>query len=83
MTYGVQGVDLNTMMDANGWFQYTSNDCTRALDAWDATRNPNGNMPKVTKSDAAHNSMNMSRFLVIRRIILEDQQCKPEVCYSG
>jgi TonB-linked SusC/RagA family outer membrane protein len=62
VAYGIQGFTLNTMMDANGYFQYTSNDMTRVLDAWEPTRNPNGNMPKVTKSDGAHNSMNVASF---------------------
>ena len=52
VTYGAQGVDLNTMVDINGYFQYTSNDVTRVLDRWEPTLNPDGNMPKVTKADA-------------------------------
>ena len=35
VTYGAQGVDLNTMVDINGYFQYTSNDVTRVLDRWE------------------------------------------------
>jgi TonB-dependent starch-binding outer membrane protein SusC len=62
VTYGVQGVDLNTMVDINGYFQYTSNDITRVLDRWDATANPNGNMPKVTKADQAGNATHSSSF---------------------
>lgn len=53
--YGVQGQDLSTLQDGNGYFQYTSNDVVRSLDRWNATLNPNGNMPKVTKNDAAQN----------------------------
>ncbi len=60
--YGVQGVDLNTMSDINGYMQYTSNEPVRILDRWDATLNPNGNMPKVTKNDQAHNATNTSSF---------------------
>jgi TonB-linked SusC/RagA family outer membrane protein len=62
VTFGIQGFTLNTMMDINGYFQYTSNDVTRVLDRWEPTKNPNGNMPKVTKSDAAHNAMNTASF---------------------
>jgi hypothetical protein len=62
VTYGVQGVSLNTMVDINGYFQYTSNDVTRVLDRWNATLNPNGNMPKVTKADLAHNATNTASF---------------------
>ena len=62
VTYGVQGVSLNTMVDINGYFQYTSNDITRVLDRWEATKNPNGNMPKVTKADLAHNATNTASF---------------------
>jgi TonB-linked SusC/RagA family outer membrane protein len=60
--YGVQGVDLNTMSDINGYFQYTSNDVVRLLNRWDATNNPNGNMPRVTKVDFAQNSTQTSDF---------------------
>lgn len=62
VTYGVQGVDLNTQVDINGYFQYTSNDVTRVLDRWEATLNPNGNMPKVTKDDYAGNATQISSF---------------------
>jgi len=62
VTYGAQGVDLNTMVDINGYFQYTSNDVTRVLDRWEPTLNPDGNMPKVTKADAAGNSYHTSSF---------------------
>ncbi len=62
VTYGAQGVDLNTMVDINGYFQYTSNDVTRVLDRWEATANPNGNMPKVTKADQAGNATHTSSF---------------------
>ena len=50
------------MSDVNGYFQYTSNEPTRILDRWNATLNPNGNMPKVTKNDLAHNATNYSSF---------------------
>ncbi len=83
VTYGMQGLTLNTMMDINGYFQYTSNDVTRVLDRWEATKNPNGNMPKVTKSDAGTQRYEHGKFLVIRCILFEDQQCKPEICCSG
>ena len=83
VTYGVQGVDLNTMVDINGYFQYTSNDVTRVLDRWEPTLNPDGNMPKVTKADDAGNAYSHGKFLVIRCILSEDQQCKPEICSSG
>jgi TonB-linked SusC/RagA family outer membrane protein len=62
VTYGAHGVDLNTMVDINGYFQYTSNDVTRVLDRWEATVNPNGNMPKVTKADQAGNATHTSSF---------------------
>ena len=62
VTYGAQGVDLNTMVDINGYFQYTSNDVTRLLDRWEATENPDGNMPKVTKADQAGNATHTSSF---------------------
>jgi TonB-dependent starch-binding outer membrane protein SusC len=62
VTYGAQGVDLNTMVDINGYFQYTSNDVTRVLDRWEPTLNPNGNMPKVTKADQAGNATHTSSF---------------------
>jgi TonB-dependent starch-binding outer membrane protein SusC len=62
VTYGAHGVDLNTMVDINGYFQYTSNDVTRVLDRWEATVNPNGNMPKVTKADQAGNATHSSSF---------------------
>ena len=62
VTYGVQGVSLNTMVDINGYFQYTSNDVTRVLDRWNATLNPNGNMPKVTKADLAQNATHTASF---------------------
>jgi hypothetical protein len=71
VTYGVQGVSLNTMVDINGYFQYTSNDVVRVLDRWNGNfedpatgqkLNPNGNMPKVTKDDAAGNSTHTSSF---------------------
>lgn len=62
VTYGVKGVDLNTQTDINGYFQYTSNDVTRLLDRWEATKNPDGDMPKVTKADLAQNATNMSSF---------------------
>jgi len=60
--YGVQGVDLNTMVDINGYFQYTSNDVTRVLDRWHATKNPDGNMPKVSKGDMAGNATHTASF---------------------
>ena len=60
--YGVKGIDLNTMVDINGYFQYTSNDITRVLDRWHATLNPNGNMPKVTKADDAGNAVRTASF---------------------
>jgi TonB-dependent starch-binding outer membrane protein SusC len=60
--YGVQGVDLNTMSDINGYFQYTSNEPVRILDRWEKTLNPNGNMPKVTKADYAGNSTHTASF---------------------
>jgi TonB-dependent starch-binding outer membrane protein SusC len=60
--YGAQGFDLNTMSDANGYFQYTSNEPIRTMDRWEKTLNPNGNMPRVTKNDAAHNSQNTASF---------------------
>ncbi|MBK8884232.1 MAG: TonB-dependent receptor [Bacteroidales bacterium] len=62
VTYGAQGVDLNTMVDINGYFQYTSNDVTRVLDRWEPTLNPDGNMPKVTKADQAGNATHPSSF---------------------
>ena len=62
VTYGVQGVDLNTQVNINGYFQYTSNDITRILDRWEATENPDGNMPKVTKGDLAGNASHISSF---------------------
>ena len=62
VTYGVQGVDLNTMVDINGYFQYTSSDVTRVLDRWEATKNPDGNMPKVTKADQAGNATRTASF---------------------
>jgi TonB-dependent starch-binding outer membrane protein SusC len=62
VTYGVQGVDLNTMVDINGYFQYTSNDVVRVLDRWHATKNPDGNMPKVTKADLAGNATHTASF---------------------
>jgi TonB-linked SusC/RagA family outer membrane protein len=64
-TYGVQGIDLNTMIDINGYFQYTSNDITRVLDRWvddGVNKNVDGNMPKITKADLAHNATNYSSF---------------------
>ena len=62
VTYGVHGIDLNTMVDINGYFQYTSNDVVRVLDRWEATKNPDGNMPKVTKDDKASNASATSSF---------------------
>jgi hypothetical protein len=62
VAYGVQGVSLNTMVDINGYFQYTSNDVVRVLDRWEATKNPNGNMPKVTKADLAQNATHTASF---------------------
>jgi TonB-dependent starch-binding outer membrane protein SusC len=62
VTYGVQGVDLNTMVDINGYFQYTSNDVVRVLDRWHDTKNPDGNMPKVTKADVAGNATHTASF---------------------
>jgi TonB-linked SusC/RagA family outer membrane protein len=62
VTYGAHGVDLNTMVDINGYFQYTSNDVTRVLDRWEATLNPDGNMPKVTKGDLAGNAAHTASF---------------------
>lgn len=60
--YGVQGVDLNTASDTNGYFQFTSNEPIRTLDRWEATLNPNGNMPKVTKKDLAGNAVHTASF---------------------
>jgi hypothetical protein len=60
--YGSQGFDLNTMSDINGYFQYTSNEPVRILNRWEATLNPNGNMPRVTKNDQAHNATNTASF---------------------
>jgi TonB-dependent starch-binding outer membrane protein SusC len=78
VAYGVQGVDLNTMVDINGYFQYTSNDVVRLLDRWEPTENPNGNMPKISKNDYAGNASQTSSFwlsdasyLKIRNINLE------------
>lgn len=62
VTYGVHGVDLNTSVDINGYFQYTSNDVVRVLDRWEPTLNPDGNMPKVTKSDLAGNATHTASF---------------------
>jgi TonB-linked SusC/RagA family outer membrane protein len=62
VTYGVKGIDLTTMVDINGYFQYTSNDVTRVLDRWHATKNPDGNMPKVTKADVAGNATHTASF---------------------
>jgi len=62
VAHGVQGIDLNTMVDINGYFQYTSNDVVRVLDRWHETKNPDGNMPKITKADAAGNATRTSDF---------------------
>ena len=65
VTYGVQGVDLNTMVDINGYFQYTSNDVVRVLDRWvddGINTNTDGNMPKVTKADVAGNATHTASF---------------------
>jgi TonB-dependent starch-binding outer membrane protein SusC len=62
VTYGVQGVDLYSQIDGQGYFMFTSNDNTRILDRWEATKNPDGNMPKVTKDDRAGNSERTSSF---------------------
>jgi TonB-linked SusC/RagA family outer membrane protein len=62
VTYGVQGVDIYSQIDGQGYFMFTSNDNTRILDRWEGTKNPGGNMPKVTKDDRAGNSERVSSF---------------------
>jgi TonB-dependent starch-binding outer membrane protein SusC len=62
VTYGVQGVDVYSQIDGQGYFMFTSNENTRVLDRWEATKNPNGNMPRVTKDDRAGNSERVSSF---------------------
>ena len=58
---GVHGVDLNTL--GLGYFTGVSvNTTTRVLDRWQATKNPDGDMPRVTRSDPAANLTDMSSF---------------------
>jgi hypothetical protein len=59
---GVQGVDLNTQGSSMHYFFYPENNSTRILDRWDATKNPNGNLPRVTKEDVAGNIQDLSTF---------------------
>jgi hypothetical protein len=44
------------------YFQYPENNSTRILGRWEATKNPNGNLPRVTKEDNANNINDMSSF---------------------
>jgi TonB-linked SusC/RagA family outer membrane protein len=59
---GVQGFDLNTQGSTMHYFQYPENNDIRILDRWNATKNPNGNLPRVTKEDNAGNIRDLSTF---------------------
>lgn len=58
--YGVQGVDLDSRGADLDYFQYPQNNNARVLNRWHATKNPNGNLPRVTRSDAAGNISSLS-----------------------
>ncbi|MEP7107958.1 MAG: TonB-dependent receptor [Ferruginibacter sp.] len=59
---GVQGVDLNTQGSTMHYFLFPENNDVRILDRWHATKNPNGNLPRVTKEDNANNISDLSTF---------------------
>lgn len=59
---GVQGAVLNTTGPTMGYLQFPENSSTRILDRWEATKNPNGNLPKLTHNDVAKNITDMSSF---------------------
>ncbi|MEO8763093.1 MAG: TonB-dependent receptor, partial [Ginsengibacter sp.] len=59
---GVQGVDLNTQGSSMHYFQFPENNSTRILDRWNATKNPNGKLPRVIKEDRAGNVQDLSTF---------------------
>lgn len=59
---GVNGLDLNTQGPTMNYFFYPQNNSTRILGRWHAVKNPDGNLPRVTKEDIAGNVRDFSSF---------------------
>ncbi|MBL7735958.1 MAG: TonB-dependent receptor [Chitinophagaceae bacterium] len=59
---GVHGIDLNTEGPTMNYFFYPQNNSVRILDRWHPVKNPNGNLPRITKEDIAGNVSEFSSF---------------------